>query len=91
VARFIPLLDSMRELLERIKAEPRWFQAKHRESAGYILSVAECQKALTNACAKVGAHRITHHDLRHLFATRCIESGDERHFRTRRSLRWVKK
>jgi integrase len=23
----------------------------------------------------VGAARITHHDLRHLFATRCIESG----------------
>src|SRR5439155_26118463 len=23
----------------------------------------------------IGADRITHHDLRHLFATRCIESG----------------
>jgi integrase len=75
VARFIPLLDSMRDLLQRIKAEPRWFRAEHRERGGYILSVAECEKALTNACAKVGARRITHHDLRHLFATRCIESG----------------
>jgi integrase len=75
VARFIPLLGSMQNLLQRVKAEPRWFRAEHRKSAGYILSVAECEQALTNACAKVGAHRITHHDLRHLFATRCIESG----------------
>ena len=75
VTRFIPLLDSMRDLLQRITTQPRWFRAEHRESAGYILSVAECEKALTSACAKVGAHRITHHDLRHLFATRCIESG----------------
>src|SRR6266568_1635652 len=35
----------------------------------------DCQKALDRACTKVGADRITHHDLRHLFATRCIESG----------------
>ena len=30
---------------------------------------------MDRACEKVGAERITHHDLRHLFATRCIESG----------------
>jgi len=30
---------------------------------------------LNRACEKVGVDRITHHDLRHLFATRCIESG----------------
>jgi len=33
------------------------------------------QKALDAACRKLEVHRITHHDLRHLFATRCIESG----------------
>jgi hypothetical protein len=38
-------------------------------------SLAACQKALDRACNKVGTGRITHHDLRHLFATRCIESG----------------
>jgi len=74
-SRFIPLLDSMRGLLERIKAEPRWFRVERRKEEGCILSVVECEKALTQACAKAGAHRITHHDLRHLFATRCIESG----------------
>jgi integrase len=40
-----------------------------------VFRVAECQKSLDRAAKKVGADRITHHDLRHLFATRCIESG----------------
>jgi integrase len=74
-SRYIPLLDPMRELLKRIKAKPRWFRSDNRKDGGFILSVAECEEALTNACTKVDAHRITHHDLRHLFATRCIESG----------------
>jgi integrase len=74
-ARYVPLLDSMRALLERIQASPRWFRAEHRRKAGFILSVAECEKALTSACKKAGVHRMTRHDLRHLFATRCIESG----------------
>src|SRR4030081_1129004 len=37
--------------------------------------VRESQKALERACKRVGTERITHHDVRHLFATRCIESG----------------
>jgi integrase len=61
--------------LERIKAQPRWFAAERREEKGYVLSVVQCEAALTQACASVGVHRLTHHDLRHLFATRCIESG----------------
>ena len=40
-----------------------------------VFRVGECQKALDRACKKVGTDRITHHDLRHLFATRCIEIG----------------
>lgn len=40
-----------------------------------MFQVRECQKALDRACKKVGINRLTHHDLRHLFATRCIESG----------------
>ena len=40
-----------------------------------MFAVRESQKALDRACKKAGAERITHHDLRHLFATRCIESG----------------
>ncbi len=40
-----------------------------------IMRVAECEKSMTEAAAKIGMKRITHHDLRHLFATTCIESG----------------
>jgi integrase len=42
---------------------------------GRILQVGKCSEALTRACKEVGISRLTHHDLRHLFATRCIESG----------------
>jgi integrase len=73
--RYIPLLDSMQDLLERIKATPRFFKSKQRRPGGYVLSVTQCARVLTAACTKAQAHRITHHDLRHLFATRCIESG----------------
>ena len=75
IARHIPLLEQMKALLEQIKAKPRFFKAKHRSHDGYILSVAQCRRVLEAACKKVEAHRLTHHDLRHLFATRCIESG----------------
>jgi integrase len=37
--------------------------------------VHECQGVINTACTKLGIARFTHHDLRHLFATRCIESG----------------
>lgn len=40
-----------------------------------VFQVRECQKAIDRAAKKVGAQRITHHDLRRLFATQCIESG----------------
>ena len=40
-----------------------------------VLSVRETQKAMDHAAAKIGMTRITHHDLRHLFATQCIEAG----------------
>lgn len=62
-ARHIPLLDSMRDLLTRIEADPRWFRAEHRRKAGNIFSVIECEKALTSACIKAGASRMTQHDL----------------------------
>jgi integrase len=68
--RRVPLIPDARGLFERIRSE--------RESEpleAKVFRVGECQKALDRACKKVGADRITHHDLRHLFATRCIESG----------------
>jgi len=50
--------------------------ANQRHSAeDPVCSVGECEKSMTRACRLLGIPRITHHDLRHLFATRCIESG----------------
>jgi len=35
----------------------------------------ECQKSIDRAAKLTGAKRIARHDLRRLFATRCVESG----------------
>jgi integrase len=68
--RRVPLIPDARALFERMRSE------RHGEALdAKVFRVGECQKALDRACKKVGADRITHHDLRHLFATRCIESG----------------
>ncbi len=40
-----------------------------------IHRVGEGRKSIGRACEVLGIERITHHDLRHLFATVCIESG----------------
>ncbi len=68
--RRVPLIPDAWALFERMRSE------RHGEALdARVFCVRECQKALDRACKKVGADRITHHDLRHLFATRCIESG----------------
>jgi integrase len=68
LTRQVPIIPPMRELLERLKkADPLPSQK--------VCVLSECEKSLVRACKLVGVARITHHDLRHLFATRCIESG----------------
>jgi integrase len=68
--RRVPLIPDARALFQRMLSE----RAGEPLDAK-LFRVRECQKALDRACKKVGMDRITHHDLRHLFATRCIESG----------------
>jgi integrase len=68
--RRVPLIPDARALFELMRSE-----RKRESSEAKVFRVRECQKAIDRACRKVGAKRITHHDLRHLFATRCIESG----------------
>ncbi|MFN7137757.1 MAG: tyrosine-type recombinase/integrase [Limisphaerales bacterium] len=68
-SRRVPMISEMEALLIRIKE-------KEQISPGdKVMRIQECQKALDSACKNLGISRITHHDLRHLFATRCIESG----------------
>jgi integrase len=68
--RRVPLIPDARALFHRMRSErpDEPLEAK-------VFRVRECQKSLDRGARRVGMDRITHHDLRHLFATRCIESG----------------
>ena len=68
--RRVPMIPNARALFERMQSG-RKDEAK--DSA--VFKVRECQKAMDRAAETVGMARITHHDLRHFFATVCIESG----------------
>ncbi len=68
--RFVPMIPAAKALLARLQTE-----RTEAQPSTSILRVKECQKAMDRAAKLVGIARITHHDLRHLFATQCIESG----------------
>ena len=68
--REVPMIPDMRQLLERLRAE-----RTDEPVETPVMRVHECQKAMDRAAKVIGMHRITHHDLRPLFATKCIESG----------------
>jgi integrase len=68
--RLIPLFPALGALLEEIRTR----RGQEPPSAP-ILRIEGCRGALASACATVGIPTMNHHDLRHLFATRCIESG----------------
>jgi integrase len=68
--RRVPMITDARTLFERL-----WSERPGESLDAKVFRVSECQKAIDRAAKKVGAHRITHHDLRHLFATQCIESN----------------
>jgi integrase len=68
--RRVPMIPDMVEFLRRLRADH-----PHEPKDRPVMRVRECQKAMDRAARVIGMHRITHHDLRHLFATRCIESG----------------
>jgi integrase len=68
--RSVPMIQDMKALLDRLKNE-----RPDEPAETPVMRVRECQKAMDRAAKIVGMPRITHHDLRHLFATRCIESG----------------
>lgn len=79
--RIIPLFQDLATLLRAIM-ERRELAARFSVNGkpdlaptDSIFRLSECQKTIDAACAKTGCPRITHHDLRHVFATVCIESG----------------
>ena len=68
--RWIPFNQSLRDLLDKLR-----ISRPDESPDAPVMRVFECQKSIDRAAKLTGAKRITHHDLRHLFATRCIENG----------------
>ena len=68
--RVVPLIPELQSMLEKMRRE-----RAHEPNDTPIMRVNECQKSMDRGAKIVGMERITHHDLRHLFATICIESG----------------
>lgn len=68
--RWVQMNAEMVSLLQRIRS-----QRSNEPTSAAVMKVTECQKAIDRACKLLEINRFTHHDLRHFFATRCIESG----------------
>jgi integrase len=68
--RRVPMIADARALFKQMR-EARAFEPLTEK----VFCVRVCQKSLDRSARKVGMPRITHHDFRNLFATRCIESG----------------
>ena len=68
--RIVPMIPELERMLNELRVD-----RPNEASSAPVMRVSECQNSMTNAAEKVGMKRITHHDLRHLFATICIESG----------------
>lgn len=67
--RTLPFIPGLQELVEKLRAVATGARAD------FLLPQTECQTALRRACRTLGLPRLSHHDFRHLFATRCIQSG----------------
>lgn len=69
--RRIPIIADMGDLLKRLRP----ITTPATTPTGRVLKIERCEARLRQACKDTGIPAITLHDLRHLFATRCIESG----------------
>jgi integrase len=68
--RRVPFIPQLEEMLTKMRE-----QRINEALAANVMRVKECQGSMDRAARLIGMHRITHHDLRHLFATVCIENG----------------
>lgn len=64
--RRVPIVASMAELLDEMRAD---------SCDGELFSISSPYCGMQAACDRIGIQRLRNHDLRHLFATTCIESG----------------
>ncbi|MEI7910851.1 MAG: site-specific integrase, partial [Verrucomicrobiota bacterium] len=66
----IPLIPAALDLLERMKTS-----GVPSEPADPVMLMKSPRIALEGACERLGIDHLRVHDLRHIFATRCLESG----------------
>ena len=66
--RLVPIVAAMRALLDEIRA-------RRPSATGRILVPRSSLNAIGAACKRLGQPRLKQHDLRHYFATVCIEAG----------------
>ncbi|MEN9402743.1 MAG: hypothetical protein RL091_1446 [Verrucomicrobiota bacterium] len=67
--RIVPMTADFRRLVEQIKGDTT------PDPNAPVFRAKECRGSLASSCKEVGVPKLNHHDLRHLFATTCIESG----------------
>ena len=61
---------SLAEVIESLRRERRG-----NSPDDPVFAIESPRKALTNACIRLGLPHVRIHDLRHFFATSCIEAG----------------
>jgi integrase len=71
-SRRVPINGALRALLDDLKANPRYYRGNRGK---HVLALKECDKALKAACEELKLPDYSHHDFRHYFATRAVESG----------------
>lgn len=62
--RLVPVMAALQPIIER-----------RRVAGGLVFNMKKPRGALANACDRLEIKRLRIYDMRHLFATRCIESG----------------
>lgn len=68
--RSIPITAALRDLLERLGKSPG-----NKGPEDRVMFIKRPTIGLANACKRLGFAHLRTHDLRHLFATRCLEAG----------------
>lgn len=67
--RIVPMASALRDLLQRLQQRGTFAPTDR------ISQVDNAKKCLGTACRNLGLPHFSHHNLRHFFATTCIESG----------------
>jgi integrase len=65
--RMIPFVNGIADVLARLRSVTGQGET--------ILPQSEVKRSLNTACELASVPHLSHHDFRHLFATRCIQSG----------------